>query len=354
MKKVWIDFSNSPHILFFSPIIQKFEQDKIPYLITIRDFAQTEELANLFNLNFIKIGEHSNKKNFFKIFNIMKRAYKLRAWAKRKNICLALNHSSYAQIIAAKSLKIPVVTLMDYEYQPANHIGFRFSDYLFVPDCFSNNVLKKYGSDLNKVYKYKGIKEELYLRNFQPQQNFLEIVYQSLDSNLSYKEFKNKVIITVRTPATMSAYHQFDNLLFDRLIEYISQLENTVIIYLPRTIEQKEKIIFNRLSNVFCPKKILEGKNLIYNSDIVISAGGTMNREAAVLGTPAYTIFAGKMGSVDKELIKKSLLFEITSESDFEKILIRKKPYKKPEHSISYDLLDDIYLKIMEIKNNIH
>jgi uncharacterized protein len=159
MKKVWIDFSNSPHILFFSPLINKFKKDKINPIVTIREFAQTEELTKLFKIKYSKLGKHGGKNLIVKIFNIFHRAFKLRKWAKNKDIDLALSHSSFSQIIAARSLKIPVTTLMDYEYQPANHISFRLSDYIIVPKSFHDQDLIKYGANLKKVYKYNGIKE---------------------------------------------------------------------------------------------------------------------------------------------------------------------------------------------------
>jgi len=345
--KVWIDFSNSPHILFFYPIINKFKQDKISFLITIRDFAQTEELSKLFNLKFKNIGKHGGKNVIIKIFNILNRAYILRNWAKGKNIDLALSHSSYAQIIAAKSLRIPTITLMDYEYQPANNISFRLSDYIMVPNSFSNTDLKSYGANLNKVYKYNGIKEELYLSNFKPHKNFLKNLYNNININIPFYKFKNKVIVTIRPPATMAAYHQFENLLFYKLLEYINEFKNICIIYLPRTIDQKKEIELKKFSNIYCLKKALDGKDLIYYSDMVISAGGTMNRESALLGTPAYTIFAGKKGSVDNDLIKKGLLREIKTENDFNNILIKKNKNKKTV--FTSNLLEKIYSKIIEI-----
>jgi uncharacterized protein len=350
MYKIWIDFSNSPHILFFHPIIKKFEQEEIKYLITIREFAQTEDLTDLYKYDHIKIGVHSNGKNILKFFNILGRAYRLRSWARDKNFTLALNHSSYSQIIAAKSLKIPIVTLMDYEYQPANHISFRLSDFLFVPNSFSSSILRKYGANLDKVYKYNGIKEELYLSNFKPEEDFLNTLYKNINVDIPFSEFKNKVIITIRPPATMAAYHQFENILFYDLLSYIDKFKNVIIVYLPRTISQKKEIEGKNFLNLYCLNNVLDGKNLIYHSDIIISAGGTMNREAAVLGTPAYTVFAGKIGSVDKELIKKGLLSEIKDENDFSNILIKKNKNKKK--IFSYKLLDETYTRIIDILKN--
>jgi uncharacterized protein len=350
MYKIWIDLSNSPHILFFQPIIKKFEQEGIEYLITIRDFAQTEELTDLYKYTYTKIGKHSKGKNIFKLFNILGRAYRLRSWARDKNFTLALNHSSYSQIIAAKSLKIPIITLMDYEYQPANHISFRLSDYLFVPNSFSGSIFRKYGANADKVYKYNGIKEELYLSNFKPEEDFLNTLYKNIDVDIPFSEFKNKVIITIRPPATMAAYHQFENLLFYDLLSYIDKFENIIIVYLPRNINQKKEIEGKKFLNIYCLNKVLDGKNLIYHSDIIISAGGTMNREAAILGTPAYTVFAGKIGSVDKELIKKGLLREIKDKSDFSNILIEKNKNRKK--IFSYKLLDEIYMRIINILKN--
>jgi uncharacterized protein len=180
-----------------------------------------------------------------------------------------------------------------------------------------------------------------------PQKNFLKKIYNSINLDISFLEFKEKILITIRPPATMAAYHQFANILFDKLLIYLSKLPSTCIIYLPRNKKQKYEIESKVYLNFYIPNNILEGKNLVYYSDIIISAGGTMNREAAVLGTPTYTIFAGKMGSVDKNLIKKGLLTELKNEKDFKKINIIKN--KKKNKLFNSNILEEIYSKILEI-----
>ena len=313
--RIWIDLGNSPHVLFFRPIIRMLESQGHDVKITACDFAQTTELADKFGLNYESIGRHGGRSLHKKGSNLFRRSLALMRWACSVGIDLAISHNSYSQCLAAFMTGIPSVTIMDYEHQPANHLSFRLARRVIVPEAFPEYALRIYGASERKVRKYPGLKEEVYLSLFKPDPGFL--ANEGLDSK--------KIIVTVRPPASFALYHRFENPLFLDLMAWLGNQDDVLVILLPRIEDQKEFFLRGNYPNVLIPSYALDGPNLLYHSDLVISAGGTMNREAAVLGTPVYSIFAGRKAAVDNYLIQRRRMMLIQDKVDFAKIRLRKK-----------------------------
>jgi uncharacterized protein len=313
---IWIDLANSPHVLFFKPIIHELETKGHNVFVTHRNFAQTSRLCKIYGINSTEIGIHGGQGVIQKIWNIIGRALQLRNFANERRIDIAVSHNSYAHCIAAKFLGLRYITMMDYEYQPANHINFRLADEILVPFIFELKDICKYGARWKKLTKYPGFKEEVYLWQFERDRNFWFKEFPELDSK--------KIMCTVRPPATMAAYHNFENPIFNELLRFLLSHKDVQVIFFPRIEEQRRE--YSRLfPKLFIAAKTVDGAQLVANSDLVISGGGTMNREAAMLGTPAYTIYAGKMGSVDTFLIKEGKIQIIENKDDFQKIQLRKR-----------------------------
>lgn len=312
---IWIDLANSPQVLFFRPILAELHKRGHNLLVTSRDFAQTIALANEYGIANTPIGQHGGKKWTDIIGRNAGRASDLAHWAKRQpKINLAVSHNSYSQALAAAWLRIPFVTLMDYEHQPLNHLSFRLAKRVVVPNCFSDDMLHTFGA-LSKTKKYPGIKEELYLADFQSDPEF----------RLEQKLDVRKVLVIVRPPAPWAAYHRFENTLFDDVLSYLAKFEQALVVFLPRVKEQADWANQLGMQNLLVPEKTFNGPNLLYSADVVISGGGTMNREAAVLGTPTYTVFKGKLGAVDRFLIDSGRMTHISEFSELEKIKVVKK-----------------------------
>ena len=312
---IWIDFSNSPHVLIFLPIIRGLEDRGHDVKITARDFAQTIGLADRFGLRYEIMGNYGGRSLYGKGFRLVTRSSALMVWALGHGIDLAVSHNSYSHSVAAFMAGIPSVTMMDYEYQPANHLSFRLARRVIVPEFFPDDALRLYGASSYKVRRYPGLKEEVYLSSFIPDPAFLQAA--GLDSE--------KTIVTVRPPATFALYHRFENPLFPELMEWLRRRDNVLIVFLPRTDEQREMFLRKNYRNVFIPPHALDGPNLLFHSDLVISAGGTMNREAAVLGTPVYTVFAGRIAAVDDYLIRTGRMLRIKERADFDRIRLHKR-----------------------------
>jgi hypothetical protein len=234
-----------------------------------------------------------------------------------------VSHNSYAQIAAAAALGIKSVTLMDYEHQPANHLAFRLASRVIVPRAFPASELKKYGASLRKVKRYDGLKEDVYLADFTPDPAFPETLRKLGIAS-------EDVLIVARPPAREALYHRFENELFDELLAHLSSLEQVKIILLPRTSAQRAEFEKQSLSKLIMPSEALDGANLIAAADLVVSAGGTMNREAAALGVPAASIYAGKWAAIDEGLVREGLLQKIVSRADIESLVVQKKIGRNP------------------------
>jgi len=325
--RIWIDLANSPHALFFAPIVGDLRAAGHTVELTARDFAQTLDLARLFGLDVRQVGVHGGGNRLRKIANIVGRAWALRRFARSKRFDLAISHNSYAHCLAARSLRIPTVTLMDYEYQPANHLSFRLANCVMVPSTFPDKALRRCGASRGRTFRYPGLKEEVYLQDYRPDERFRSRL-AACGKRAGRPIEPNHVLVTLRPPATMATYHRFENPLFVDLLAYLGRFEQARLLVLPRTPEQKADFSARLPANALVPDEPLDGRHLVYFSDLVVSAGGTMNREAAVLGTPAYSVFMPRLGSVDRHLEGIGRMILIGSREDFAKIRVEKKREK--------------------------
>jgi predicted glycosyltransferase len=317
--RIWIDLANSPHVPFFRALIPEFEKRGATVETTAREFAQTIEMAEAAGLAPVHIGGHGGRTLSGKAGNLIGRAAALRKWARGRGFDLAVSHNSYAQVAAARSLSVRSVTLMDYEHQPANHLAFRFASRVIVPRSFPEDSLRRYGAAARKVRRYDGTKEDVYLADFTPDPQFA-------DTLAALGVAPGDVLVVVRPPARDALYHRFENELFNELLERLAARKGVKIILLARTPEQRATYGGRPVgANLILPRVALDGANLVAAADMVISAGGTMNREAAALGVPAATIYAGRWAAVDEELVREGRLRRIITRDDLDALPVKKK-----------------------------
>jgi len=326
--RIWIDLGNSPHVPFFRPLIKDFEQRGHQVEITARDFAQTVELAVAAGLAPTVIGSHGGRDLSSKGAKLIQRAVGLARWARNRRFDLAVSHNSHEHIVAAWALGIKTVTLMDYEHHPANHLSFRLASRVIVPDSFPEESLRRCGAR-EKVRRYHGIKEDVYLADFLPDPDFREKLRE-----LGITE--SDLLVVARPPASFALYHRMEDDLFDQLLEKVSAQSNVKVVLLARIETQQAKLAArHRGENIIFPHEALAGADLIAAADLVVSAGGTMNREAAALGVPAVTTFAGKWAAVDEQLVREGRLKRLTSIKDLETVEIKKKPIRNPRRAMN-------------------
>jgi predicted glycosyltransferase len=337
--RIWVDFENTPHVLILKPLIEELQRRSHQVVITARDCSQTIELANFFKFKAHRISHHHGKNSVKKVLGHASRICRLILFSRGRNFSLALSHGSRSQIIAAGILKIPTFVLWDYEYASLSLIN-RFIDRLVVPDILSAEAFN-HRIDSSKIIRYPGIKEHIYVANLI--NNGTTLPELPLD--------QDQIIVTIRPPATEAHYHKQQdgsNELLLEALKHFSAFNNIKIIVLARTKFQQEQITRfleknGNTNNIIFPSRAQNGIVLIWNSDLVISGGGTMNREAAVLDVPVYSIFRGKLGAVDRYLSETGRLKLIQSKQDLKKIqLIKRSRSTKPRLSQNKDLIDFI------------
>ena len=331
--RLWIDLANSPHVPFFKALAERFKAQGHEIETTAREFAETIPLAQAAGFAPQVVGVHAGRDVSKKAGSLLSRAWALGKWARGRGFDLAISHNSYSQILAARGLRIKTVTLMDYEHQPANHLAFRFASRIIVPASFPARRLRACGARVGKVRRYHGTKEDVYLADFQPDPSFAAQLCE-----LGVKP--DNVLVLMRPPAHDALYHRLQNTLFDEALEMLAAKVNAQVILLPRN-EAQRAAYANK--GVIIPARPLDGANLIAASDLVISAGGTINREAAALGVPAASVYAGKWAAVDEGLVNEGRLRRITNVNA---LAIEKKRAATPK--ASREVIDEVVRLIFE------
>jgi uncharacterized protein len=311
--RVWVDLTNSPHPLVMRPIVERLRAGGHSVSVTARDFAQTVELAERLGLDATVIGRHRGAGRGAKARGLASRSLALARWARPRRFDLALGHGSNDVTVAAAALRVPSATMFDYEWATLQHnVNCRLARVVVVPDAIPPARLARYGAR-GKLAAYPGLKEEYYLADFEPSDGVLA------ELGLDPRE----PIAVVRTPPAVSLYHRFENELFGNVL---ARLRGTQTVVLPRIEAQRVQLV--RDGGFIVPAHAIDAQSLIAHADVVISAGGTMNREAVALGTPVWTTFEGRLGAVDARLIEQGRMRRLERP---EQIELRKRGEGAPE-----------------------
>jgi uncharacterized protein len=301
--RVWIDITNSPHVPFFRPLIRLLEEDGHEVDVTARAFAQTEQLLELHAVDATIVGAHGGRTRFGKSRAMASRLRQLRQWAKPRRFDAALAHASYDLTLTARRLRVPSTTTFDYEFALAQHqFGARAATRVVVPEAIPAERLRRYGLRPPKLARYPGLKEEYYLADFEPD--------STVPAGLGVDP--DRILVVLRPPPDVALYHRTGNPLFPRTLELLGRRDDVHAVVLPRTDEQRAYVRSLSLPSAIVPERAVDAQSLIAAADLVISAGGTMNREAVALGVPVYTEFAGRLGGVDEQLIRDGRLRLLT------------------------------------------
>jgi len=345
-KTIWIDLDNSPHVPFFKPIIDEMSKKGYSIVLTARDCAQTCEMADRNAFQYKRIGRHFGKNKLFKVLGLLIRALQLLPFAIKEKPTIALSHGSRAQVVLSWLLGIPSVMIFDYEF-----IQLVKPTWVILPEVIPPGAIK---FDQHRIFKYPGIKEDVYVPSFTPDPAILE------ELGIDEKD----LIITIRPPATDAHYfNPQSEVLFNAIIDYFGQMDSVCMVLLPRNSKQEVSIKtkwpnLTSSGKILIPDHIIDGLNLIWFSDFVVSGGGTMNREATALGVPVYSIFRGEIGAVDRYLAEKGKLILLESVEDIrDKLRLQKRPiHGGPERNFNgtlesivstlVTLLDRIYTRV--------
>jgi len=300
---IWVDMSAPAHVLVLRPIIERLRERGHSVEVTSRDYAQTQALLELHGMEHTPIGRHGGASRLRKAYRLGARTTAMIRFGRSRSFDLALAHGSNDLAIAARLLGIPEANMHDYEYAVTQHrIGCRLAARVMFPDSVPAERLRRFGVGPEKLFPYPGLKEEYYLYDFQPDPEALRRL--SVDSE--------RVVVIVRPPPDVSLYHRKSNPLFPKVLAQLGHDPDVHAVVLPRTQAQRELIESMALPSLIVPPGAVEAQSLVALADLVVSAGGTMNREAAALGTPVYTTYGGRLGGVDEALIRSGRLRPLT------------------------------------------
>lgn len=310
--RIWIDLAAPAHVWLFAPLADELRAGGHDVLMTARDYGETARLCEKARLEVTVIGRHGGRRLAAKAGRFAARVAALVRFGRTRQVDLCASHNSYGLAVAASLLGRRCVTLMDYEYQPANHLSFRLADRVILPVAFDPDARRRFGAAAHKTQEYDGCKEEIYLAGFVPAPGWRDSLVPIFATAGVVFSPQDHPLVTVRPPPATALYHRFSNPLFPELLTHLNQGEARTIL-LPRDEEQRRWLEDRLPRNAAIPATALDGRNLVAHSDWVISAGGTMAREAAVLGVPAVSLFAGRVGGVDRSLIAEGRLHLIES-----------------------------------------
>lgn len=319
-KTIWIDLDNSPHVPFFVPIIRRLEEMGHSVIVTARDMFQVLGLADSHKLEYLTVGKHYGASKLLKVMGTVWRSVQLARVILPCRPDISISHGSRSLILLSSLLGIPTILLFDYEY--AKRLPFLKPTLGIAPEVLNNPQIDRQFS--NGLRLYSGIKEDVYVPEFRPDPSIIQRL------NLGERD----IVVTIRPPATEAHYHNpASDRLFTRVVEFLGASSGVRMIILPRNEKTQKSFIYKtwpawcKEGKITIPDRVVDGLNLIWNSDLVISGGGTMNREAAALGVPVYSIFRGALGAVDRYLAEQGRLIMIEKVEDVDsKIRLVKRP----------------------------
>ena len=301
--RVWVDITAPAHVLVFRPLLPLLRERGAEIEITSRDYAQTVQLLELHGIQAEILGRHGGRSRLGKARSLTSRLHELRVWARGRQFDIALAHGSHELTMTARRLEIPSSTTFDYEFAWLQHqLGCRAATRVIVPEAIPPERLERYGAKPPKLRQYPGLKEEYYLADFEPDLRALK----------QFPLDPARTLVVVRTPPDVSLYHRRSNPLFPQVLDHLGRDDSVHAIVLPRTAEQRDFVRGLGLPSVLVPDRAVDGQSLIAFSDLVVSAGGTMNREAVALGVPVYTTYGGRLGGVDEMLIREGRLIPLS------------------------------------------
>ncbi|HET7556184.1 MAG TPA: DUF354 domain-containing protein [Gaiellaceae bacterium] len=331
--RVWVDITAPAHVLVFRPLLELMRGRGYTVEVTARDYAQTVQLLELHGIEADVLGRHGGRSRLGKLRSLTSRLRELRHWARGREFDVALAHGSHELTMTAHRLGIPSSTTFDYEFAWLQHqLGCRAATRVVVPAAIPPERLERYGARPPKLVQYPGLKEEYYLADFEP----------DLQALAQFDVDAERTLVVVRTPPDVSLYHRRSNPLFPQVLEHLGRNESVDAIVIPRTREQRAYVRGLDLPSVQVPEQAVDAQSLIAFADLVVSAGGTMNREAVALGTPVYTTYGGRLGGVDELLIREGRLIPLSDpraldlrKRDGERARVRRDPSQMLELLLS-------------------
>ncbi len=334
--KIWVDCTAAAHPLVLRPIVERLEERGHGVRVTAREYGQTLGVLERLGIPYEAVGRHAGASLGRKASAVATRSFALARWARPQGFDLALGHGSVDLGVVSALMRIPSVQMQDYEYAGLQRqLAFRVARRVLVPDAIPSDAMHRAGTSERKLFRYPGLKEDYYLSDFQADPAVLDEL--GIDPA--------SVLVVFRPSPETSAYHA-ENPLEERLLDHVADAERVTCVVIPRTDAQGQRARARGASSIIVPERAVDAQSLIALADLVVSAGGTMNREAVALGTPAYTIFSGRMGAVDERLIAEGRLIPLHEPGELR--LNKREPAHGALHPRDPELLVEAILEAID------
>lgn len=318
--RIWVDCTAAAHPLVLRPIVERLTARGHEVTVTARDYGQTTGVLERLGIGYESFGAHGGGSTAGKARALAGRSAALARWARGRGFDLALAHGSVDVAVVGALLRIPSVQMQDYEWAGLQRkLSWRAARRVIVPDAIPVERLERAGARTGKLFRYHGLKEDYYLADFVPDPAVLDEL--GID--------RGGLLAVVRPPPETSAYHAH-NPLYEAVLDRLAAGPETTAVVIPRTSSQAEAVRARGEDSLRVPARAIDAQSLIAYSDVVVSAGGTMNREAVALGVPVYTIFSGRMGAVDEQLIAAGRMRRLTDAAALE--LVKREGAAGPRH----------------------
>jgi predicted glycosyltransferase len=306
--RIWVDFTNTAHVQVLRPLVELLEREGHEVELTARPLSQTLAMLERWGRTAEVVGHHGGASRLGKARAAASRVPALLRWARPRRFDYALAHGSTDLPGACRLLRIPNTTMFDYEWAVLqHHVNCRLATRVLVPDWIPAERLARYGARGRKLVRYPGLKEEYYLSDFNPDPGVLDDLGVPVGAP----------VCVVRTAPSYALYlGGSENPLIPQLLAHLAGQAEVFTVVLPRTREQAREVRALGLDRVVVPERPVDGRSLVAVADALVSAGGTMNREAAVLGTPVWSIFEGRPGAIDERLIAEGRLRRLTDPAE--------------------------------------
>ena len=289
-KTIWFDITNVPHVNFLLPVIHKYEEE-FDLVFTIRDFAETKGLfEKRVGKPYLLIGEHQGGNKIKKILGMLKRIWSLYRQVPHFDIKISLCGDTSS--IVARARRKMSVTFDDNETSP-NWMYAPFTNLAFWPKVINPAILRKQGFKKN-LYQYNGYKEDFYLANYEPNPAFLE--------QLPFEHY-----VVVRPENIKASYVEGRQSIVPELLKALDAAGYNIL-FLPRY--ESDRDYAQGIKNIYIPKDAVNGLDACYYADAILTGAGTMAREAACLGVPSVSFFAGAhLLAVDQSMVEAGKMF---------------------------------------------
>ena len=345
--RVWVDMTAAAHPLVLRPIIERLRERGHDVEVTARAYGQTLGILDRLGIEHLAVGSHGGAGTHRKGIALARRSVALARWARGRGFDLGLGHGSVDLAAVGTLLRIPSVQMQDYEHAGLQRqLAFRAARRILVPDAIPPEAMRRAGASPRKLARYPGLKEDYYLAAFEPDPAVLDELGLTVLGVSPQRRLDDRVLVVVRPPPETSAYHE-RNPLYEGVLGRLAGDERVLAVLIPRSDAQgpvaRERFArAGRDRALIVPDHAVDAQSLVALCDLVISAGGTMNREAVALGTPVRTIFSGRMGAVDERLVAEGRLEPLGEPSDLE--LGKRTTEAGPRDPRDPDLLVDLVL----------